>query len=126
MACVVPGCKSGHGNQSLLPPGVRIHRFPAHPRWREVWAKAVPRTNWQPKKHSRICSLHFDDDDYTDERTDRNVFRTRNGPEKLLVPRLKPFAIPHLFPSAPVRRNSPDLINEPVSQDSQECVNDSI
>ena len=67
MACVVPQCKSGHGNKSLVPPGVRMHRFPKPQEQFEAWVKAIPRSDWHPKKHSRVCSLHFEESDYETE-----------------------------------------------------------
>jgi len=124
MACVVPGCKSGNGQNSQLPAGVRIHRFPKFPMLREAWAKAIPRANWEPKKHSKICSLHFDPDDYTDLRSDRNIFRSKHSTERLSVPRLKPFAVPHIFPNTPsVKSPMIEMMSDQVSlQDSEEVI----
>ena len=100
MACVVPQCKSGHGNKSLVPPGVRMHRFPKPQEQFEAWVKAIPRSDWHPKKHSRVCSLHFEESDYETEHRDSNTRRAYQS-EKLTIQRLKPTAIPRKFPGCP-------------------------
>lgn len=99
MSCVAPGCKSGNGTKNIFPPGVGKHRFPKNPDLRQKWANAIPRKNWQPSKHSRICSLHFDDSDYVTDHQDSNAHRKRN--HKLKVRRLKVDAVPHYFPGCP-------------------------
>jgi len=100
MACVVPGCRSGYGAKSQLPPGVQMHRFPKPPEQCEAWTKAIPRANWVPKTRSRVCSLHFDKSDYTTDHSDTNT-RRKHSKDKLNVARLKPTAVPRIFPGCP-------------------------
>ena len=118
MACVVPGCTSGYGPQSLLPDGVRIHCFPTNPEKRQAWAKAIPRANWEPSKRSRVCSLHFDKSDYITERNDSNSRRHRDPELKLA--RLKPEAIPRTFPGCPSYLSTEKPKQRPTSCQTEE------
>ena len=34
-------------------------RFPSEPERKEKWLKKLRRKDWQPSKHSKICSDHF-------------------------------------------------------------------
>ena len=99
MSCVVPGCKSGYGTKNVFPPGVTKHRFPKDLELRKRWRDAIPRADWEPTDHSRICSLHFDDSDYNSQHQDSNKHR-KNDPD-LKVRRLKEDAIPRYFPGCP-------------------------
>ena len=57
MSCCAPGCKTGYGTKGTYPPGVGGHHIPKKPDIRQKWMEAIPRANWKPTKHTRICSL---------------------------------------------------------------------
>ena len=97
-SCVVPGCQSGYGSKNQFPAGIGKHRFPKDPRMRELWIKAIPRADWSPTVHSRVCSLHFDKSDFKVERDDSNKNRNLG---KLNTRQLKKNAIPRVFPGCP-------------------------
>ena len=105
MSCVAPGCTSGYGTQSQLPPGVTSHRFPKDPVQREIWIRAVPRKDWVPSASARICSLHFHECDYI---TERNDSKNRRDAE-LVRKRLKPNSVPHVFINCPVYLSKPSV-----------------
>ena len=112
MSCVVPGCKSGYGTDNVYPPGVGKHRFPKNPLKRKRWANAIPRSEWEPTDHSRICSLHFDSSDYETVHKDTNKHR-KTDPE-LKNRRLKSTAVPRYFPGCPTY-----LSREPLQERSE-------
>ncbi|XP_011641605.1 THAP domain-containing protein 1-like [Pogonomyrmex barbatus] len=57
--CSVKGCKSKHG-----PGNIHFFRFPLNDKSHlDKWIAAVKRPDWKPNKDSRICSLHFKDND---------------------------------------------------------------
>ena len=64
------------------------NRFPADDSQRAAWVRAIRRVDlktkreWQPSKHSVVCSCHFNPDDF---RLDRGVTL------------LKPGAVPTVF-----------------------------
>ena len=97
-SCVVPGCQSGYGTKNEFPEGVGKHRFPKDPRMRELWIKAIPRADWVPTVHSRVCSLHFVKSDFKVDRNDSNKNRNRG---ELKTRCLKKNAIPRVFPGCP-------------------------
>jgi hypothetical protein len=100
MSCVAPGCRSGYGTSGKLPPGVRLHVFPKDLKRRDLWTKSIHRASWKPAKKSVICSLHFSEDDYHNERVDTNIHRkVKQGQFKYR--RLKESAVPHIFPGLP-------------------------
>jgi len=99
MSCVVPGCKSGYGTKNVYPPGVGKHRFPKDLAIRKRWIEAIPRADWEPSEHSRICSLHFDELDYETKRNDSNKHRKTEA--KLKNKQLKSDAVPRYFPGCP-------------------------
>ena len=99
MSCIVPCCNSGYGTENKIAPGVVLHRFPKNPDQKKKWCSAIPRANWEPSDFSRICSLHFDPSDYVSERQDTNKYR-KTGSD-LVKKRLKPEAVPRLFPGCP-------------------------
>ncbi|CAB4058661.1 unnamed protein product [Lepeophtheirus salmonis] len=65
---------------------ISFHRFPKEVNERNKWRIAVRRKGWKPTDSSRICSIHFKDEDYI-EGLQRRV--------------LTPGAIPSIFPSFP-------------------------
>ncbi len=96
--CAAPGCRSGYdgpcGNK------LSFHKFPDNPILKEKWIKAIPRdtSNWLPTKHSRVCGLHFQEDDYVDSR-DSHVERRKK--KTTTRKSLKKSAIPSVFPNLP-------------------------
>jgi hypothetical protein len=104
--CVAYGCKSGYKSDNRK--DVTFHSFPKDPEVCSKWLRAIPRKDFQPSKHSRMCSLHFTDDDFVVERTDKQDRRRRKNAASHLVNRyLKKDAVPSVFPNAPSYLSSP-------------------
>ena len=114
MSCVAPGCKSGY--ESTLPAGVTSHRFPKNVESRQKWIKAIPRANWIPAPSARICSLHFEQSDFFSDRQDSNVYRKKT---ELTRRRLKPNAVPHIFPNCPSYLSKPKPAERPTAAQSE-------
>ncbi|XP_075537587.1 uncharacterized protein LOC142572388 isoform X2 [Dermacentor variabilis] len=91
MTCCVPYCSSYTGKPRLDgEPSVSFHEFPVTD-IREAWIKAISRegpnkTLWQPHETAKVCSIHFRLEDYKDCMKGR---------------RLKPNAVPSIFPGYP-------------------------
>ncbi|KAG0413136.1 hypothetical protein HPB47_009710 [Ixodes persulcatus] len=89
VCCCVPLCKSEYKNKK--DGGLSFHEFPVT-HVRDQWIRAISRKGpdnalWQPNGRSKVCSLHFRDDDYKE----CNKFRRL----------LKPTAVPTIFPGYP-------------------------
>jgi len=98
--CSAVGCKSGYasnGDDSH----VTFHTFPQDAELREKWIRAIPRKDFVPSTYSRLCSLHFQPCDFVDVRTDSNKSRLQNKSSTPLRRRLKPDAVPSIFPNTP-------------------------
>ncbi|XP_046658532.1 THAP domain-containing protein 2-like [Homalodisca vitripennis] len=54
MSCVAFGCF----NKGKLE-GITYHSFPKGAEQRQRWINAVRRKDWEPNRHSRLCSSHF-------------------------------------------------------------------
>ncbi|XP_045465513.1 peroxynitrite isomerase THAP4-like [Harmonia axyridis] len=81
--CCAFGCSNDHKKGS----NIHFFRFPfKNPELLNKWISAVKRENWEPKAHSRICSVHFTESDY----------QIRPGAG---YPLLKITAVPSLFPA---------------------------
>ncbi|KAK8756056.1 hypothetical protein V5799_001242 [Amblyomma americanum] len=76
--CCVPQC-SNHCRK-----GTRMFRFPADSNRRKRWLAQVKRDCWEPTAASRICSAHFEETSFEQNR--------QNGLKKL-----RPDAVPTLF-----------------------------
>nr|CAH7769842.1 unnamed protein product [Callosobruchus chinensis] len=95
--CCVPGCRGNYAK------GERVHvfSFPTDTELRKRWISAVHRENFLPTQNSRVCHLHFEknnilwESSFYDERTGVTV----TAPLK--NPRLKPEAVPNIFPNCP-------------------------
>ena len=96
--CSAPGCRSGYDGPKQ---GISIHTFPSNPEILQKWLRAIPRGgDWKPGNNSGLCSLHFVDSDYINEKQDSNLQRaSRLTPLKLRL--LKKDAIPTKFPNVP-------------------------
>ncbi|RZF36395.1 hypothetical protein LSTR_LSTR002991 [Laodelphax striatellus] len=57
--CVAYNCSNNDKDKSLS-----FHLFPTDPVVRAEWVAATKRKNFNPTKHSRLCSKHFDDDHF--------------------------------------------------------------
>ena len=63
--CCVKGCRSIKGE------GNTFHRFPKDELLKRKWVSFVTETGGESKPHSEICSVHFDEQCYTNAK--RNV-----------------------------------------------------
>ena len=105
--CCASGCKSRGGK--LKRGSQTFHRFPTDLPLRKRWVEAVARVGWTPN-NSRLCSLHFKDDDY-------------DGSAELRRWRLKSGAVPSVFERArPIRGISDPKVCEEVMQGLDEEV----
>ena len=107
--CVAPGCdyaRTFKGKPSVF-------QFPTDPVRLRAWLKNIPRKNFAPTKHSKICEVHFEE---------RFISRTTSAirPDgtkaeaRLTRPKLIADAIPTLFPSAfPVANKNEKLCAVP-------------
>ena len=88
--CVAAGCDTKSGM------GYSLHLFPQNEELRKKWIRAVKRqrSNWDgPSSSSHLCSKHFEDHCFI---TDGVRYREAMGVPT--VKRLKPDAIPTIFP----------------------------
>ncbi|XP_077499196.1 THAP domain-containing protein 2-like [Amblyomma americanum] len=53
--CCVPGCRGNYDNG----PKVRVLSFPKNEGRRQSWIRAIPRKDFTPSIHSKVCELHF-------------------------------------------------------------------
>ena len=101
--CNVTGCRTGYkpkkDKNNDQEKKIPRFKFPADKVLREKWIKAVPRKNSKITCNSKVCALHFDTNDFITISTDK-----RNRCQDFLAlmrTRLKPMAIPHIFPNLP-------------------------
>ena len=101
--CTAFGCKSGdYKHTDKNRPKITFHSYPTDKELIAKWIKANPREGFEPSKHSRLCSLHFQPTDFVDVSKDSNGTRKKLQPEKpLLLRYLKKDAVPSIFPNAP-------------------------
>lgn len=84
--CVAYNCNSRSGH------GLGMYTFPKDEHRRKIWVQKVKRHNFVPSEHSRLCSRHFDFDQFViDPRIASSVKFT---PKQR---RLKHDAIPMIF-----------------------------
>ncbi|CAG5001547.1 unnamed protein product [Parnassius apollo] len=66
-SCVVKWCKNNSSSCNKTA-GITFHSFPQNTILRERWTKAVrlqrQQCNWNPNMYSKICSIHFKEDDF--------------------------------------------------------------
>nr|CAI5837483.1 unnamed protein product [Callosobruchus analis] len=79
--CCVPNCT---GNYKSSDRKVHIFKSPKDKDLREKWLRSIHRENFQISDHSVVCHLHF---------VETDILHTK--------PKLKPNAIPSIFPNAP-------------------------
>ena len=79
--CCVPNCRSGYDahdteeteGQSTL----SFHRFPLKEPLKSIWLRSIHRNDFTPTSYTRVCSVHFCNDDYKQDSTDSNQRRRR-------------------------------------------------
>lgn len=87
--CCVPFCKSKRKKGNGDGPKLSFHEFPVNRETSEQWLTVISRKDFAPNTNSAssvVCGLHFKEDDYS------FVGKSR---------RLKPQAIPSIFPGYP-------------------------
>ena len=62
--------------------------------------------DFEATKNSRLCSLHFTDDDFISDRCDSHRSRGKKRGE-LTRKRLKPTVVPHVWPNCPSYISTP-------------------
>ena len=116
--CAALGCKSGYKNH--VPEGISFHKFPNNCLIRARWLRKLSRSNYQPTKNSRICSLHFYDSDFITQRSDSNPRRLKTKSAIRQLKKLKPEAVPSRFSSdVPSYLNSPPKTVRTLKSTSQ-------
>jgi len=104
--CCAFGCRSGYAPHSSAGVRITFHSFPQDKDLRDKWIRINPRKDFVPSKHSKICSLHFTDGDFIEERHGSNS-RRRKKFSKLKCRYLKSDAVPSVFHNAPAYLSSP-------------------
>lgn len=88
--CCVPLCTSNQRNNNGK--GIRFHEIPSAKNLRDKWLAAISRqgakkgSKWFPSDYSRVCSLHFQTQDYR---------------ENCKIKILKPGVVPSVFTEYP-------------------------
>ena len=102
--CASVQCRSGYEKDKTE--NISMHTFPQNDVMRKKWLKAISRDNFTPSKHSGVCSLHFQEFDFEVISQDTNTYRKK---KRLQKRRLKPTAVPSIFPNLPsyFNRNVP-------------------
>ena len=98
--CCVPGCDSGY-KSSASKGQVTMFSFPHDLSLRRKWLRNIHR-DFEVTDYSRVCHLHFREEDFEKYSTDCNDSRRNaRSDQKLQYRKLKPCAIPSLHPNLP-------------------------
>uniref|UniRef100_A0A3B4WU72 THAP domain-containing protein 1 n=1 Tax=Seriola lalandi dorsalis TaxID=1841481 RepID=A0A3B4WU72_SERLL len=54
ISCCAVGCTNRQGKTNIA-----FHHMPKDMERRKKWITAIHRKNWEPSKHTRLCSAHF-------------------------------------------------------------------
>jgi len=115
--CCVPGCRTGYRptKKETLEAvtsceRISVFKFPNDENLRKKWIRAIPiqhrigkkLAEFTPTPSHRVCELHFTERDFDRESTDLSTSR-KNARDNTLLKhiRLKPAAIPSVFPNCP-------------------------
>ncbi|XP_030760392.1 zinc finger protein 813-like [Sitophilus oryzae] len=95
-SCSVPNCRGNYRGG----PKVSAFIFPKNDELRKKWLTAIKRDNFTPTSSSRVCELHFRNEEV--ERSTKFYVTTGEALDvPLKVPRLKKGAIPSKLPGCP-------------------------
>ena len=100
--CCANGCSNSNWRENKKE-GITFHKFPRD--MFVVWAKKLHREGWTPKKHSVLCSEHFEDNCFEEDTFHKYIGRGQDGNP---IRRLKVGAVPtlHLQPYEPRKCHS--------------------
>ncbi|XP_077489629.1 uncharacterized protein LOC144100614 [Amblyomma americanum] len=106
--CCVPQCRGNYKTG----PKVHVFKFPQDKALQQSWIRAIPRKNFVPSEHSRVCEHHFTDDDIVREASYVDDATGRVTTAELSHLRLRSGAIPSLFPGCPSYLSSTKTLRE--------------
>ncbi|XP_077517009.1 uncharacterized protein LOC144127903 isoform X2 [Amblyomma americanum] len=95
--CCVPGCRGNYQNG----PKVRVYCFPRDEVRRKAWLRAIPRKDFTPTEHSRVCELHFHAGDFITTLSHQDELTGKIIEVKRDRLQLKIDAAPSVFPNCP-------------------------
>ncbi|KAH8029456.1 hypothetical protein HPB51_000552 [Rhipicephalus microplus] len=104
--CCAPGCNSNYAHG----PKARVYWFPMDADQRTTWTRAIPRKDLAPTKYTVVCEKHFHTGDFVTTSTYQDEKTGRVLEVPLQLRRLKPGAIPSLFPNCPSYLSSPTTV----------------
>ena len=100
--CCVPQCSSGYEKNSDEEKKVSMHKFPNDATLSQKWIRRICREkSFKVTQYTRICSLHFTENDFLNERQDSNTARKRSRWSSLVRRILKNDAFPTIFANLP-------------------------
>jgi len=121
--CAAYGCRSGYDTRNdqaqctTDSAKITFHGFPLNDKELcDKWVRANPRKDFTPTKYSKLCSLHFKQSDFIEERRDSNVQRRKSLDSKLSRRHLKEGVVPSIFPNAPDYLSTHSGIPRPTSK----------
>ena len=98
--CCVPQCKTGY-RSNKTGEKIALFQFPKEANLRKKWIAAIPRKNWIPSYLHRIFAKHFIKEDIQSVSVDQREQKKTDEEKILKCVRLKPTAIPSIFPGLP-------------------------
>jgi len=107
--CAAFGCKSGYDSEKKSDLNISLDSFPLNDSDRlKRWLQRLKRgPEFKPKKGTQLCSLHFSEDSFKQEKMDKKKVRIVRSPAlKLRV--LKNDAVPTTFPNCPSSMSYPE------------------
>ena len=115
-SCCVTNCRSGYKLRKGEAPAEKysMFQFPTDCSQRERWKSAIPRKDFIPNENHRVCERHFHQSDFETTSIDTRVSRRDNRPSPILLKkRLKPSAVPSIFPECPKYLSKPEKAPRP-------------
>ncbi|CAG9790622.1 unnamed protein product [Diatraea saccharalis] len=64
MKCCVLSCKNYSDRRSDAMDGITFHVFPSDDNLKQQWMTKINRRDWTPTKYTKICSCHFNEEDF--------------------------------------------------------------
>ena len=106
--CCVVNCTSNYTTGEKR----SAFRFPQDDMRRKSWISAIPRKNFVPTAHHKVCDLHFNKSDIIYEIAQRDSLTGQLYTATLKYPKLKETAIPSIFPNCPEYFNKHIFVRE--------------